>query len=152
MPFQVPSDIIFLVRCVAILSGMCTGLNPEFNVWEGLTPFAEKLIAEEVGGNWQLWLGEIGNWGKSLVSLPIRLENTLNKVDRGDLAVRTPQLNAQLWRIERAARRLIWTIIFAVLLLGGIQLYLASEFTFAVILLIVSFLTFLAILFSPRRS
>jgi predicted unusual protein kinase regulating ubiquinone biosynthesis (AarF/ABC1/UbiB family) len=34
LPFQVPTDLIFLGRCVAILSGMCTGLNPDFNLFQ----------------------------------------------------------------------------------------------------------------------
>jgi predicted unusual protein kinase regulating ubiquinone biosynthesis (AarF/ABC1/UbiB family) len=50
MPFQVPQDLMFLGRCVAILSGMCTGLDPEFNVWEAIMPFARDLLAEEVSG------------------------------------------------------------------------------------------------------
>ncbi|HEX7973630.1 MAG TPA: AarF/UbiB family protein, partial [Anaerolineales bacterium] len=36
LPFQVPHDIIYLGRAVAILSGMCTGLDPSFNVWDHL--------------------------------------------------------------------------------------------------------------------
>ena len=34
MPFQIPQDLILLGRALAILSGMCTGLNPGFNVWD----------------------------------------------------------------------------------------------------------------------
>ena len=33
MPFQVPQNIIFLARCVSILSGICTGLDARFNLW-----------------------------------------------------------------------------------------------------------------------
>ncbi len=45
LPFQVPSDMLFLARAVGILSGMCTGLDPDFNVWDQLAPYAEKLIS-----------------------------------------------------------------------------------------------------------
>ena len=31
-PFQVPNDLLMLVRTVAILSGMCTGLDPNFQL------------------------------------------------------------------------------------------------------------------------
>jgi predicted unusual protein kinase regulating ubiquinone biosynthesis (AarF/ABC1/UbiB family) len=47
LPFQVPSNLIFLGRCIAILSGLCTGLNPDFNLFKGLMPFADKLLMEE---------------------------------------------------------------------------------------------------------
>ena len=46
-PFQVPNDLLMLVRTVAILSGMCTGLDPNFNLWEQLSPYASKLVQEE---------------------------------------------------------------------------------------------------------
>ena len=47
MPFQIPQDIIFLARCVGILSGMCTGLDPEFNLWSHIAPYAGKIMREE---------------------------------------------------------------------------------------------------------
>ena len=46
-----PSDLIFLGRCVAILSGICTGLEPDFNLFQELAPFAQSLVSEE-GGDW----------------------------------------------------------------------------------------------------
>ena len=42
MPFQVPQNVIFLGRCVGILSGICTGLDPKFNVWDHLSPYAQN--------------------------------------------------------------------------------------------------------------
>ncbi len=38
LPFQLPENLLLLGRSVAILSGMCTGLDPEFNVWSSITP------------------------------------------------------------------------------------------------------------------
>ena len=80
MPFQVPGNLIFLVRCVAILAGMCTGLNPDFNVWEGLTPFAQKIIQEEALQGWDFWSGEIKDWTRSLINIPRRLDAALQVI------------------------------------------------------------------------
>ena len=44
LPFQVPENLILLGRCVGILSGICTGLNPDFNVWTSVMPYASRLI------------------------------------------------------------------------------------------------------------
>ena len=38
MPFQLPHNLLLLGRTVAILSGMCTGLDPNFNLWAQLHP------------------------------------------------------------------------------------------------------------------
>ncbi len=42
MPFQLPHNLLLLGRTVAILSGMCTGLNPQFNLWDQLVPYATE--------------------------------------------------------------------------------------------------------------
>jgi predicted unusual protein kinase regulating ubiquinone biosynthesis (AarF/ABC1/UbiB family) len=61
MPFQLPQNLLMLGRTVAILSGMCTGLEKEFNLWNQLAPYATKLVSQEVGSNWRVWLDELGN-------------------------------------------------------------------------------------------
>ncbi len=143
MPFQVPENLIFLVRCVAILSGMCTGLNPDFNVWEGLAPFANKIIREEATHNWEFWLAEAGDWGRTLFNLPRRLDSALHKLETGKMAVETPSLNRQAARLERTGRRLISSIVFATLFFSGVQLYQGGETTFGLGLLIASLLPLL---------
>lgn len=127
MPFQIPQDLILLGWTVAILSGMCTGLDPQFNVWNHVTPFAQKLIAEEALSGWEFWLGELGTMARALLALPQRTEAMLGKMERGEIAVRTPQLAEQMSRLERTARQGIGGLIFAALLMSGTQLYLAGH-------------------------
>jgi predicted unusual protein kinase regulating ubiquinone biosynthesis (AarF/ABC1/UbiB family) len=128
MPFQVPEDLILLGRTVAILSGMCTGLNPQFNVWTGLEPFAQKLIADEVSGaGLEFWLAEAGNWVRTVAGLPRRLESTLARLERGDVSLNVPRLERQLGGVEAALRRVTAAVVFAGLLLAGVQLVLASQ-------------------------
>jgi predicted unusual protein kinase regulating ubiquinone biosynthesis (AarF/ABC1/UbiB family) len=50
--------MIFLGRTVAILSGMCTGLDPDFNLWEELSPYARDFLSEEAGSEVMRWLRE----------------------------------------------------------------------------------------------
>jgi predicted unusual protein kinase regulating ubiquinone biosynthesis (AarF/ABC1/UbiB family) len=128
MPFQVPNNLIMLGRTVAILSGMCTGLNPQFNVWTGLEPFAQKLIADEVSGaGLEFWLAEAGNWVRTVAGLPRRLESTLARLERGDVSLNVPRLERQLGGVEAALRRVTAAVVFAGLLLAGVQLVLASQ-------------------------
>jgi len=44
MPFQMPQNFIYLARTMGILSGMCTSLDPTFNPWMALQPYAEKMM------------------------------------------------------------------------------------------------------------
>ncbi len=142
LPFQVPQDVIFLARTVSILSGMCTGLNPEFNLFDQLVPYAQKLISEEIGGG-TLW-AEVRNVLRVLVSMPLKMETTLGKMDRGEIAVKTPEVSRQVKRLEGNLRQINRSIVFAALFLGGIQLYLAHAYPFGEILLGVAILGFLS--------
>lgn len=146
MPFQIPADLIFLGRCVAILAGMCTGLNPDFNVWEGLAPFAQKIIREETLDGWEHWRNEFVRYGRKLISFPGRIDSLLEKVERGELAVDTPGLNQKATRLERTGRRLIFSVIFGVLFFSGIQLYLAGVIGFSIALLVLSLIPLLMVI------
>jgi predicted unusual protein kinase regulating ubiquinone biosynthesis (AarF/ABC1/UbiB family) len=131
---------------------MCTSLDPDFNVWKGLAPFAQELIQEEAGEIWEQLLKEVTTWGGLLLNLPRRLDSTLTKLESGKIAVRTPELERRLGRLEQSNRKLVGAVIFAALLLGGIQLSLAGTAIPGYVLLTVSALTLGWILFSSKSS
>jgi predicted unusual protein kinase regulating ubiquinone biosynthesis (AarF/ABC1/UbiB family) len=130
-PFQVPEDLVLLGRTVAILSGMCTGLNPQFNVWQGIAPFAEELLEEEGIVDWRFWAKKLATFVLALPSLPMRTRAVLGKIERGELQVRVPRLEDQVSRLDLTIRRLTATIVFVGLLFSGVQLYLGGEKIFA---------------------
>lgn len=148
MPFQVPENLILLGRCVGILSGMCTGLNPQFNGWTGLAPYARHLVEAEDGSNWQKWLGEIGNWVRVLVSLPGRTETLLDRIEQGRLEVRLPELNIHVVRLEKAVNRLVGAILLAAFLLSAVQMFASGQVPLAIILGAAASITLLWILLS----
>ena len=131
MPFQVPQDIVFLLKTIAILSGICTGLNPNFNFWESLIPYASKLLAEDGESGWDFFLSEAGAILQILVALPRQLESALGKIERDQLGVRIPQLETQLGGLELTMRRIVYALIFLALLIGGVQLQLGGELLFS---------------------
>jgi predicted unusual protein kinase regulating ubiquinone biosynthesis (AarF/ABC1/UbiB family) len=153
MPLQAPRDLIFLGRCVAILSGMCSGLNPEFNLFGGLAPFARQLMAEE-GGD---WLDRILKWlveeGRSLVSLPARLTSVLAGLENGDLVVTAraaPELERRLHSLGRSVDRLVASVVCAALLLAGTVLYLNGDRGLGVGALVLAVLALAGIVLSAR--
>jgi predicted unusual protein kinase regulating ubiquinone biosynthesis (AarF/ABC1/UbiB family) len=153
LPFQLPQNLLLLGRTVAILSGMCTGLDAEFNLWDQLSPYATKLISQEAGSNWQTWLGEIGNVLKELIALPSQAGRVMSQVERGDLMVQMPTISRQIGFLEKGINRLTGAIIFGTLFLGGISLYLAGKDVPAVITLGLSgFVLIWTFLFSRGKS
>ena len=150
MPFQVPQNLLMLVRSVAILSGMCTGLNKDFNLWGQLAPYATKLITNEVNSNWRVWLDEIGNVIKELAALPSQLNRVLTKIERGNVVVQTQSSNHQVSGLESSVNRLTGSVLFIGFFIGGIILYQDGKDLAASILFISSGLLFVWILFSGR--
>jgi predicted unusual protein kinase regulating ubiquinone biosynthesis (AarF/ABC1/UbiB family) len=144
LPFQMPTNLIFLGRCVAILSGMCTGINPEFNLFEGLMPFAERLVREEGGEIVKEVLEWLERQARLLLRLPGRMDAFLGLVERGELVVTarpTPDLERQIIGLNRALGQLVAAIIFLALLLTGAILYLGGEQYLGVIFLGVAILS-----------
>src|SRR5258707_3157162 len=102
MPFQMPQDFIYLSRAVGILSGMCTGLDPEFDPWREMQPFTQQLLSSSsartkstvggvTAGGPQATLEVTSRLAREfalrLYKLPALADNVLSRADRGDLNV-----------------------------------------------------------------
>ncbi len=148
MPFQLPQDLIFLGRAIGILSGMCTGLDPQINVFEHLTPFSEKIIKEEATHDFSYWVKEAGNIARKMISLPIRADALITRMERGELSVRAPQLSENIKKLEKTVSKAVGGIIFAAFLLASIQLAPGEQEVLTWVLRIASAVALLWIIFS----
>lgn len=136
LPFQLPSDLIYLGRCVAILSGMCTGLDPDFNLFEGLAPFARQLMTEEARPWIEALLQVLAVQGRALISLPGRLDSVLDRIERGTLTVTAragPELERQIAGLTRSINRLVGAVVFLGLLVVGALLWIGGETLFGAV-------------------
>jgi predicted unusual protein kinase regulating ubiquinone biosynthesis (AarF/ABC1/UbiB family) len=131
LPFQVPENLIYLGRTVAILSGMCTGLNPDFNLFISLTPFAQQLLTEATDGKGlEYWLDQILDWLRQLAALPTRLDNAFGRLERGELTVITkpsPEQKRQAAQLNTALNRLTGGVVFAALAVAASLLYVNGQ-------------------------
>ncbi|NOT05185.1 MAG: AarF/ABC1/UbiB kinase family protein [Anaerolineales bacterium] len=123
-PFQVPNDLLMLVRTVAILSGMCTGLDPNFNLWEQLSPYASKLVQEEATSAFSLdnILKQVGDVVQAFIALPSQASRMLAQMESGGLVVQSPQVTREVRTLGRSVDRLTGGIIFAAFLVSGVTL------------------------------
>jgi len=119
LPFQLPENLLLLGRSVAILSGMCSGLDPQFNLWTAIAPYASKLVTDEGNSTFQTILAEATKIFQIAVGLPGRTDRVLTLMERGELNVQTPLLNMQVRRLERSVSRVTGALVFAALLVAG---------------------------------
>ena len=153
MPFQLPENLLLLGRSIAMLSGLCTGLEPKFNVWSALAPYTAKLVAGDKGEgqSWQVIKDEGVKVAQTLMALPGRLDRLLATAERGEMAVRTPLLDLRVRRMERAMNRMVFVTMFAALLLASAMLW-AAEPTLAKVLMGASVLPLIPVIFGNRRQ
>jgi predicted unusual protein kinase regulating ubiquinone biosynthesis (AarF/ABC1/UbiB family) len=104
-PFRFPATFTFVMRAFSTLEGVGKGLDPEFNFMEVAQPFALQLISDMNPTNNSGILDELGRqaaqMGSSALGLPRRIEDTIEKLERGDIKVRVRSIES-----ERAMRRL----------------------------------------------
>jgi len=127
MPFQFPSDVLFVVRALGILAGIATTLNPEFDPWAETLPFARQIATQELEQGWNRWLDQILEMARLMWTMPIRLDRLLTQAERGELATiasLAPSAERMLRRMEQSLERLTWGVIFTSLLIAGILLRL----------------------------
>ena len=149
LPFQLPENLLLLGRAVAILSGMCSGLEPSFNVWTAIAPFASTLLGDEKTSTFDTIISEGTNILKTVVALPGRVDRVLTQMERGEFSVRTPRLDFRVRGVERAVRRQTGAIVFAALLIAG-AIMRTSDHDLSNIVLSGAGLTLLWLMFSGR--
>jgi predicted unusual protein kinase regulating ubiquinone biosynthesis (AarF/ABC1/UbiB family) len=119
LPFQVPQDLVYVARTVAILSGMCTGLDPDVNLWQQVSPYARRLVADEASSSAGQWLDEMADVLRALLALPTQASRVLARVESTGLPVRDEQATRALRSLARSVDRLGGTVIAAGLLIAG---------------------------------
>jgi predicted unusual protein kinase regulating ubiquinone biosynthesis (AarF/ABC1/UbiB family) len=140
LPFQLPENFLLVIRAMSLTSGVCSTLDPEFNIWDAVEPFASRLLTAESGKA----LRDVANDAGMLARLPKRLDGLVARVEEGRLSVTSPSLERRIARLERMERRIVWAVLFAALLIAGAVL-LPS--VFGVVLMSVSVLPLLPALF-----
>jgi len=151
MPFQVPNNLIMLGRTLAILSGMCTGLDPNFNLWNQISPYARKLIEQEAKTGIGDWLDELGSLFQNLIALPSQASRVLAQAEGAGLLVQSPQLSRDAHLLIRAVDRLTGGVIFFGLLIGGVMLYNAGSVTYGQGLFAAALIVLLWVLLSRKE-
>ncbi|TCK41195.1 putative unusual protein kinase regulating ubiquinone biosynthesis (AarF/ABC1/UbiB family) [Leucobacter luti] len=149
MPFQLPENFLLVIRTTSLTSGVCTALDPKFNLWDSAAPYATQLLRAE-GSN---LLGDIAQQAVAIarvsLRLPQRVDRLVTRIEDGSIAVSTPSLDRRIAKLERTARRLWSAVLFGGLLIAGAVLS-ASHHVLGATLMALSVLPLLHTLFSGR--
>ncbi|MEZ3156661.1 AarF/UbiB family protein [Microbacterium sp. BWR-S6Y] len=137
LPFQLPENFLLIVRAMSLTSGMCSALDPAFNIWDAVEPYAQRLIREESGNTAQAFVREVGAVAGVTARLPRRIDNLIERFEDGSVTVQTPRIERRMRDLERMVRRVVSAVLFTGLLIGGILLQ-AEQAVFGTLLMIAS--------------
>ncbi|TFB98132.1 AarF/ABC1/UbiB kinase family protein [Cryobacterium sp. HLT2-28] len=147
LPFQLPENFLLIVRAMSLTSGMCSSLDPAFNIWNSVEPYSAQLIRAEGGNLVQAAARQAVSVAGIIARLPQRLDNLTTRIEEGTVSVQTPRLERRLGAIERTGRQIVSAVLFAALLIGGILLR-AEDIVIGTVLVAVSALPLLHALFA----
>ncbi|MGD8166688.1 ABC1 kinase family protein [Herbiconiux sp. P16] len=151
LPFQLPENFLLVIRAMSLTSGVCSALDPAFNLWDSVEPYAQQLIREERGNVVQ----DVGAQALSNLQLawglPKRLDSLVTRAEEGTLGFRSPDLEKRVGRLERSVGRVVSAVLFGALLVAG-AVVRADDVVFGTVLMIASALPLLHALLSGRRG
>jgi predicted unusual protein kinase regulating ubiquinone biosynthesis (AarF/ABC1/UbiB family) len=122
LPFQLPENFLLVIRAMSLTSGVCSALDPEFNIWDAVEPYAGRLMREQSGNLVQDLAQRALSVAGLALGMPQRVDEVATRIEEGRLTATSPAIERRLARVERAQRRVVSAVLFAALFVGGILL------------------------------
>lgn len=133
-PFRFPATFTFVMRAFSTIEGVGRGLDPEFNFMEVAQPFAMQLMNNGNGTDTTSSIfNEIGRQAaqvsSSALGLPRRIEETIEKLEQGDLRIRVRSAETErlLRRISSVQMSTNYALILSALILSATILFVSNQ-------------------------
>lgn len=147
-PFRFPATFTFVMRAFSTLEGVGKGLDPEFNFMEVAQPFAMEIMTNSGASNGNSIFDELGRQAAQMSStalgLPRRIEDTIEKLDRGDIRVRVRSIESDRILRRMSSMQLLtnYTILVGTFILSATILWVSNwPWLAAIAALIAAFLS-----------
>lgn len=151
LPFQLPENFLLIIRAMSLTSGVASSLDPRFNLWDSVEPYAAQLLRDERGNIAQDVAQQAFKAASVTLRLPQRLDGLITRVEDGSLSVANPRLEQRLARLDRTAQRAASALIFGALLIAG-SLVRADDTVLGNVLMLASAVPLLHGLWAGRRG
>ncbi|OKH18774.1 ABC1 kinase family protein [[Limnothrix rosea] IAM M-220] len=132
-PFRFPATFTFVMRAFSTIEGVGKGLDPDFNFMAVAQPFALQVMSENLPSSSSI-IDQLGKQaaqlGTSTLGLPRRIEDTIERLDRGDIRirVRSQESDRLLRKISGMQLATNYTLILCALILSATLLFVNQSF------------------------
>jgi len=143
-PFQLPVDLIFVMRALSTYEGVGRMLDPEFNLVSVTKPYLISFMTSNNQSPNDLinQLGrQVGEIGSKAVGIPKRIDDSLERLEQGDLQlqIRMGESDRQFKRMFTAQKSLGHSILIGSLSIASALLVNNSKSNIAILPLILAF-------------
>jgi predicted unusual protein kinase regulating ubiquinone biosynthesis (AarF/ABC1/UbiB family) len=120
------------MRAFSTIEGVGKGLDPDFNFMAVAQPFALQVMSENLPSSSSL-IDQLGRQAAQLststLGLPKRIEETIDKLDRGDIRIRVRAQDSDrlLRKISGMQLATNYTLIFCALILSATLLFVGGS-------------------------
>ncbi len=131
-PFRLPVELIFVLRALSTFEGVGRGLDPSFNLMAIAKPYLLPFMTSSGSSPNDLFneFGrQVGVIGSKAVSLPRRIDESLERLEQGDLQlqIRMGESDRQLIRMVNAQQSIAQSILLGSLGLAAALLGSSSR-------------------------
>ncbi len=143
-PFRFPATFTFVMRAFSTLEGVGKGLDPDFNFMQVAQPFAMQLMTNMNNGMTNSLFDELGRQaaqvGNTALGLPRRIEDTLDKLEKGDILIRarSSESDRLLRRLSAMQLGTNYTLMMSALLISATLLFVNQYVTIAAVVLLIA--------------
>jgi predicted unusual protein kinase regulating ubiquinone biosynthesis (AarF/ABC1/UbiB family) len=127
LPFQLPENFLLLIRTISLISGVTSALDKDFNMWDAVDPFSRTILSSGGAGVLRDLPQQALQFASTIARLPRRMDQIIDQLERGKVALRTPDVDRRLRSLERTIGRAVSAIVFAALLFAGVLLRPTDE-------------------------
>ncbi|MBX2874625.1 MAG: AarF/ABC1/UbiB kinase family protein [Saprospiraceae bacterium] len=108
---QIPKDYVLLNRMVTLLLGICNTLDPHMNPIEVIRPYFQEFVLGERGDLVKFIRELLQKTVANVISLPADVRKTLDRVQRGELEVKSVGSIQRTQLIYALGQQFIFTIL-----------------------------------------
>ena len=140
-PFQLPVDLIFVMRALSTFEGVGRMLDPGFNLISVTKPYLIELMTSnnQTTNDFINQFGrQVGELGSKAVGIPKRIDESLERLEQGDLQlqIRMGESDRQFKKMFTAQKTLGHSILIGSLSIASALLVTSKQNNFALLPLI----------------
>ncbi|SEA06000.1 Predicted unusual protein kinase regulating ubiquinone biosynthesis, AarF/ABC1/UbiB family [Haloplanus vescus] len=127
-PLRLPRNFALILRVATVVEGVCITLDPDFDFISVATDYLTEQGYREEGVRQAVESAgdQLEETARSLVTVPPKLDETLDRVNRDDLTVEV-RLDDEHDVLDQLAKRIAYSILVAVGILSTAILYSFNE-------------------------